>query len=132
VLAAVAFGVFGSHGLGFLVQLERHQNLTSSSSWPVTLSGYFGGIAHVRTLGRIVFVVVTIGLLLASWRGLIGWISAAGWTLLALAVTSPWLLAWYLFWPLPFAAVARDRRLLAATLFAQLLFLSHRLPQLAG
>ena len=60
------------------------------------------------------------------------WIAGAGWTLLALAVTSPWLLAWYTEWPLPFAALTRDRRLSRPRMFTQVLFLAHRIPAVAG
>jgi hypothetical protein len=132
VIAVVGFAVFGTHVIGFLVQLEKHQSLSSTSSWPLTLSGFFGGIAGVGAIGRVVFGVGVVWLLWATWRGRVHWIAGAGWALFLLAVTSPWLLAWYTFWPLPFAAVGDDRRLLGATLFAELLFLSHRLPGLAG
>jgi len=53
-------------------------------------------------------------------------VAAAGWTLLAIAVTSTWLLAWYILWPLPLAVVSRDRRLLIATLAVQALFILHQ------
>jgi hypothetical protein len=132
VVAVVGFAAFGMHVVGFLVQLEKHQSLSSTSSWPETLSGFFGSIPAVDEIGRAVFGLGVLGLLWATWRGAIGWIPATGWALLLLAVTSPWLLAWYTFWPLPFAAVGNDRRLLGATLFTELLFLSHRLPGLAG
>jgi alpha-1,6-mannosyltransferase len=132
VIAAVGFAVFGTHVIGFLVQLEKHQSLSSTSSWPETLSGLFGKIPAVGAIGRVVFGIGLVGLLWATWRGRIHWIAGAGWAILLLAVTSPWLLAWYTFWPLPFAAVSDDRRLLGATLFAEVLFLSHRLPGLAG
>jgi hypothetical protein len=137
LVAGVAIGVaglvaFGSDVLGFLIQLEKHQSLSSTQSWPETLSGFFGHVGGVDILGRVVLVVALAGLLWATWKQRIGWINAAGWAFLLLAVTSPWLLAWYTFWPLPFAAVSGDRRLLGATLFTELLFLSHRLPGLAG
>ncbi|MBV8087157.1 MAG: hypothetical protein JO247_20300, partial [Chloroflexi bacterium] len=54
-------------------------------------------------------------------------ISASGWALLATAVTSTWLQPWYLIWPLPLATIARDRRLLWATLLVQALFVIHQL-----
>jgi hypothetical protein len=137
LVAGVVIGVaglvaFGSDVLGFLIQLEKHQSLSSTQSWPETLSGFFGHVGGVDILGRVVLVVALAGLLWATWKQRIGWINAAGWAFLLLAVTSPWLLAWYTFWPLPFAAVSGDRRLLGATLFTELLFLSHRLPGLAG
>jgi hypothetical protein len=60
-----------------------------------------------------------------TWRGY-DWVAASGWTLLAITVTSPWLLAWYILWPLPLAVVVRDRRLLPATLALQALFIVHQ------
>ena len=65
-------------------------------------------------------------LMFRVWRGY-DWIAAAGWTLLAIAVTTTWLLAWYTFWALPLAAIARDRRVLVATLAVQALFLAHQM-----
>ena len=132
IVAVVGFAAFGTHVVGFLVQLEKHQSLSSTSSWPETLSGFFGHIPAADAIGRAAFALGVVGLLWATWRGSIDWIPATGWALLLLAVTSPWLLAWYTFWPLPFAAVGNDRRLLGATLFTELLFLSHRLPGIAG
>jgi hypothetical protein len=57
-------------------------------------------------------------------------VAASGWTLLAISVTSTWLLAWYILWPLPLAVVCRDRRLLAATLGVQALFVIHQISPL--
>ncbi|MDQ6914924.1 MAG: polyprenol phosphomannose-dependent alpha 1,6 mannosyltransferase MptB, partial [Actinomycetota bacterium] len=105
IVGAAGLIAFGLDVFGFLLQLEKHQSLTSTSSWPETLSGFFGHIPGVEVLGRVVLVLGVGGLLVATWRGTIGWIAAAGWALFLLAVTSPWLLAWYTFWPLPFAAV---------------------------
>jgi hypothetical protein len=39
-------------------------------------------------------------------------------------------LAWYILWPLPLAVVTRDRRLLAATLAVQGLFVVHQMAPL--
>ena len=74
-------------------------------------------------------VVIVVYLLWRTWRGY-DWIAASGWTLLAVTVTSTWLLAWYILWPLPLAVVARDRRLLVATLFVQGLFIAHQVSPL--
>jgi hypothetical protein len=130
VVAAVAVAVFGGHAFGFIAQLEQHQSLSSTLSWPNTLKGLFGASLPTNLLGRIVLIGGFLYLLWRTWRGY-DWISAIGWTLLLLAITSPWLLAWYVLWPLPFAALSRDRRVLAGTLLAQALFLSHSLPALA-
>jgi len=50
------------------------------------------------------------------------------WALLLVAASSRSLFGWYTIWPLPFAALSRDRRLLAATLFLQAIFVAHLLP----
>ena len=70
-------------------------------------------------------VVIVLHLVWRTCRGY-DWVAASGWTLLAISVTSTWLLAWYILWPLPLALVARDRRLLVATLFVQALFIAHQ------
>ena len=51
-----------------------------------------------------------------TWRGA-DWIRAAAWAGTGLLLATSWLLPWYLVWPLPLAAVARDR-LLAFLLLA--------------
>jgi hypothetical protein len=50
--------------------------------------------------------------------------------MLAIAVTTTWLLAWYTLWALPLAAVARDRRVLWATLAIQGMFIFHQFSPL--
>src|SRR5207249_2227877 len=69
-------------------------------------------------IAEAVFLLAIVWLIVRVGRG--GeWPGAGGWALLALAATSPWFLAWYTIWPLPLAALARDRRLLPATLVLQ-------------
>ena len=60
-----------------------------------------------------------------TWRGY-DWISASSWTLLVLAVSTTWLLAWYLLWALPLAVISRDRRALWGTLAVMALFVVHQ------
>jgi hypothetical protein len=50
--------------------------------------------------------------------------------MLAIAVTTTWLLAWYTVWALPLAVLARDRRVLWAALGVQALFFGHQLSPL--
>jgi hypothetical protein len=61
------------------------------------------------------------------WRGA-EWVRACGWALVAVVVTTSFLLGWYAVWPLPFAAVTRDRRLLAVTLLLQVYFVVNHIP----
>ena len=81
--------------------------------------------AAMATALKGALVVIVLHLLWRTWRGY-DWVAASGWTLLAISVTSTWLLAWYIVWPLPLALVARDRRLVVATLAVQALFIAHK------
>jgi hypothetical protein len=76
-------------------------------------------VLHVLLVAAIAYLLVRV------WRGA-DWVSGSGWALLAATVTATWMLSWYTLWALPFAAVARDRRLVAAVLLVQGLYLVHR------
>jgi hypothetical protein len=60
------------------------------------------------------------------------WVGTCGWAMVALVTTSAWFVPWYTIWPLPFAAISRDRRLLVATLVLQGFVLWNVLPRLLG
>ncbi|TML00031.1 MAG: DUF2029 domain-containing protein [Actinobacteria bacterium] len=117
-LAAVALLGFGGHALGFLGAVGEQQQLVAVHSIPAEtarLIGLHGTPSWWRDLFAAAFVAV---LLFALWRTARGadWRTAAGWTTLALLVSTAWLLPWYAIWALPLAAVSADRRLRAATL----------------
>ena len=109
---------FGVHALGFLSAVGEQQQLVATHSVPaetarlVGLSGTPSWWRHLYIAG---FLAV---LAYALWRTARGadWRVAAGWTTFALLLSTAWLLPWYAIWPLPLAAVSRDRRLCAATL----------------
>jgi hypothetical protein len=134
-VAALSFAVFGSHAFGFVPPLEHQQKLVTPHSFVSEMAGLLGSgkispadrtVMHVLLVAAIVYLVARV------WRGA-DWVSGAGWALLATAVLTTWLLAWYTLWALPFAAVGRDRRLLAAVLFIQGLYIAHRtIPLLVG
>jgi alpha-1,6-mannosyltransferase len=118
LVAAIGLIGFGSHALGFLDAVGEQQQLVASHSVPAEtarllgLSGTPSWWRHCYVAG---FVVV---LLYALWRTARGadWRVAAGWSTLALLASTAWLLPWYAIWPLPLAAVCRDRWLRSATL----------------
>ena len=86
-------------------------------SIPVTfarLTGIDEGAVRVAALAT--FGAALVWLLAWTWRGA-DWIRAAAWAGAGLLLATSWLLPWYLIWPLPLAAVARDR-LLAFLLLA--------------
>jgi hypothetical protein len=134
VLAAVVLTVivtipiFGVHGLDLIAALNRDAALVSTDSFATEIAHLFGkpGVFPIdHDLLKLALVVIVVHLLWRTWRGY-DWVAASGWTLLAIAVTSTWLLAWYTLWSLPLAVVTRDRRLLIATLAVQALFIAHQ------
>lgn len=133
-LAALALGAlagyvaFGIHGVDVVAALNRDSAFVSTDSFPTELAHLVGkpGVFPVdHDLLKAALVLIVLHLLWRTWRGY-DWVAASGWALLAISVTSTWLLAWYILWPLPLAVVTRDRRLLTATLFVQALFIAHQ------
>ncbi|MEA2466310.1 MAG: alpha,6-mannosyltransferase [Thermoleophilaceae bacterium] len=129
---AVAVVAFPGDPLGVVSVLSKQQHLVNYDSIPNVLAHAFGlhGVtAGVRTVAHAAFAVVAIALVVLVRRGY-DWVAACGWAMVAIVIASPWLLAWYTIWPLPFAAVSRDRRLLAATVALELYFVANHIPQL--
>jgi alpha-1,6-mannosyltransferase len=122
LVAALAIGAaawlgFGSHWLHAFGLAGENQGRTSHLSIPVTfarLTGIDEGAVRVAALA--IFGAALAWLLVWTWRGA-DWIRAAAWAGTGLLLATSWLLPWYLVWPLPLAAVARDR-LLAFVLLA--------------
>jgi Glycosyltransferase family 87 len=130
--ALVAYAAFGVHGIDVVAALNRDAAFVSSDSFATEIAHLFGkpGVFPVdHDLLKAALVIVVLHLLWRTWRGY-DWVAASGWTLLAISVTSTWLLAWYILWPLPLAVISRDRRLLAATLAVQGLFVLHQISPL--
>jgi alpha-1,6-mannosyltransferase len=126
--ALAGYLAFGIHGIDVVSALDRDSAFVSTDSFPNELAHLFGKpgvfpVDHDLLKGALVLIVAH--LLWRTWRGY-DWVAASGWALLAISVTSTWLLAWYILWPLPLAVVTRDRRLLVATLFVQALFIAHQ------
>jgi alpha-1,6-mannosyltransferase len=117
-LAIVGLIGFGAHAFGFLSAVGEQQQLVSTHGIPAEtarLVGLSGTPAWWRHLFLGVFLAT---FLFALWRTARGtdWRVAAGWTTLALLLSTAWLLPWYAIWPLPLAAVSGDRRLRVAAL----------------
>ncbi len=130
--AVVGYAVFGIHGIDLVAALNRDAAFVSTDSFATEIAHLLGkpGVFPVdHDLLKAALVVILLHLLWRTWRGY-DWVAASGWALLAIAVTSTWLLAWYILWPLPLAVVTRDRRLLAATLAVQALFVIHQISPL--
>jgi len=128
----LGYAVFGVHGVNIIAALNRDAAFVSTDSFATEIAHLFGkpGVFPIdHDLLKVALVLIVLHLLWRTWRGY-DWVAASGWTLLAISVTSTWLLAWYILWPLPLAVVVRDRRLLAATLVVQALFIIHQLAPL--
>ncbi len=128
VLTLVSYAIFGAHSLDVPSALKHQQSFVSSDSFPneiAHLLGYPGVFPVDRLLLRVTSVIGVLWLMWRTWRGY-EWISAAAWTLLLVAVTTTWLLPWYLLWGLPLAVLSRDRRVLWATAAVSALFIIHQ------
>ncbi|MDE3069520.1 MAG: hypothetical protein KGJ43_02200 [Acidobacteriota bacterium] len=128
----VSFIAFGPHGVDIVSVLNRDSAYVSTDSFATELAHLLGkpGVYPVdHAILKGLLAVIGVYLLWRTWRGY-DWVAAAGWVLLAITVTTTWLLAWYLIWPLPMAASSRDRRLLWAVLVIQALFVLHQISPL--
>jgi Glycosyltransferase family 87 len=130
--AVIAYAVFGVDGVNIVAALNRDAAFVSSDSFATEIAHLVGkpGVFPIdHDLLKIALVAIVLHLMWRTWRGY-DWVAASGWALLAISVTSTWLLAWYILWPLPLAVISRDRRLLVATLALQGLFIAHQLTPL--
>ncbi|MFL5898844.1 MAG: polyprenol phosphomannose-dependent alpha 1,6 mannosyltransferase MptB [Solirubrobacterales bacterium] len=128
VIAVVAHLAFGWEWLGGLGLAGENQSRTSHMSIPITAARLTGlDPGGVRLAAAILFAVLVAYLLAWTWRGG-DWIRAAAWTALALLLATAWLLPWYLLWPLPLAAISRDRPLQLLTLALTAYQLGTRIP----
>jgi hypothetical protein len=117
---------FGADALGGLNLISSNQDRSSRWSLPHrtvdALSALLSGIdrATATDIVRLVFVLLlallVIHLVMRSRRRPETWLANAGWATLGVLVASAWLVPWYLLWLLPFAALGRDKRLIAATI----------------
>ena len=109
-----------------------NQENPSYASLPATLSRELGAdidLMRGLCLGAFAFSVA----LLLRWcaRGA-DWVRAAGWAALGLLLASSYLTPWYVILPLPLAAVARDRALIACAVLVSAYLLRYQVPGLGG
>ncbi|MDX6664471.1 MAG: alpha,6-mannosyltransferase [Solirubrobacteraceae bacterium] len=117
---AVAYVGFPDHAVGLVSVLGNQPHLLTPENVPQALVNLVGLqlTSGVRLLLDVLLAGALLGLVIHVRRGG-DWIRAVGWAFVALLVTSTWITPWYLIWPLPLAAISRDRRLLAITLMLQ-------------
>lgn len=130
VVLAVSALAFSDHAAGLIHVLVKERKLVAFDGVPNEVAHLFGlpGVTHAVSLVSGALLLAAIAWLLVRVLRGGDWVSACGWALLALVTASAWFLAWYTIWPLAFAALVRDRRLLVATLAIQLYFVVNHLP----
>jgi alpha-1,6-mannosyltransferase len=128
VFAVAGYVAFGWHWLHAFGLAGENQGRTSHLSIPVTFARLTGiDEGAVRVAALVLFGVAVVWLVWKTWRGF-DWIRAAAWTGFGLLLATSWLLPWYLVWPLPLVAVARDRRLAVLLLALTAYQLGARIP----
>ena len=125
-ILAVALLAFGDRAFDFINILGTQQALNSGSSVPAQLGawlGWSGSPTPVRVVASVLGVGAIVLFVMRAWRGA-DWIEQAAWATLSLMITSSWLLAWYIIWLVPLAALGRSRAIrlgaVAMTLFVVL------------
>jgi alpha-1,6-mannosyltransferase len=123
-MAVIGLAVFGTHALDALSFLNSNQARSSRWSFPYKTAQLLGALLpgdrlDYRTASRVLYGVAFgcafLWLLWRTWRGADP-VRAAGWATFAILVASAWLVPWYVLWLLPLAAIAADRRLMAASI----------------
>jgi hypothetical protein len=102
---------FGWHWLDAFALAGENQGRTSHMSLPVTaarLTGLDPDATRIAALS--LYAALVTYLLVWTYRGN-DWVRGAAWATTGLLLATAWLLPWYLLWPLPLAALSRDRAL---------------------
>jgi alpha-1,6-mannosyltransferase len=128
VVALVGSLVFGDNWLHAFTLAGENQGRTSHMSIPITTARLTGlGADAVRICAGALYALLVAYLLIWSYRGG-DWLRAAAWATTGLLLATAWLLPWYLLWPLPAAALSRDRALQLLVLALTAFQLGARIP----
>jgi alpha-1,6-mannosyltransferase len=134
--AALALGVvggaaclgFGWHWLDAFALAGENQGRTSHLSIPTTVARITGlGDNATRAAALALYAALVVYLLVWTYRGG-DWLRATAWATTGLLLATAWLLPWYLLWPLPAAALSRDRLLQGLLLALTAYQLGARIP----
>jgi Glycosyltransferase family 87 len=119
---------FGWHWLHAFSLAGENQGHTSHLSLPTTTARIVGlGDNATRAAFATAYALLVIYLLVWTHRGG-DWLRAAAWATTGLLLATAWLLPWYLLWPLPLAALSRDRALKLLLLILTAYQLGARIP----
>jgi hypothetical protein len=114
---ALVLAVVGLVYAGHVPATSIQDRLVGPLSVPnvlAALAGQGGLTPHDRTLAHAVLALAAVGATaVVTWRR--SWLpGAAGFVMLAAVLTLGWTMPWYVWWVLPFAALARTRALAGA------------------
>jgi alpha-1,6-mannosyltransferase len=127
-IATAAYLAFGWNWLDAIGLAGENQSRTSHLSIPTTTARLTGLDPDTTRVAALALYAILITYLLArTWRGY-DWIRAAAWATAGLLLATSWLLPWYLIWPLPLAALSRDRALQLLLLALTAYQLGARIP----
>lgn len=128
VIEGLAYVGFGWEWLHAFSLAGENQGRTSYMSIPIAVARLTGlDPDAARFVALVLFLTLVFKLLLWTWRGH-DWVRASAWAALGLLLASAWLLPWYLVWPLPLAAISRDRTLQLLILALTAYQLGARIP----
>jgi hypothetical protein len=127
-LGAAAYLGFGWHWLDAFALAGENQGHTSHLSIPITAARLTGlDLDATRTAALALYAALVAYLLVWTYRDN-DWLRAAAWATAGLLLATAWLLPWYLLWPLPLAAISRDRPLKLLLLALTAYQLGARIP----
>jgi hypothetical protein len=128
VIGGAAYLGFGWNWLDAFGLAGENQGRTSHLSIPITTARLTGlDPTAVRAAALTLYAALVIYLLTWTYRGG-DWLRAAAWATFTLLIATAWLLPWYLLWPLPLAALSRDRALKLLVLALTAYQLGARIP----
>jgi Glycosyltransferase family 87 len=128
LVALGAYFPFGWNWLHAFALAGENQGRTSHMSIPITAARLTGlDPDWVRAAFLALYAALVIHLLAWTYRGG-DWLRATAWATAGLLLATAWLLPWYLLWPLPAAALCRDRALQALLLALTAYQLGARIP----
>lgn len=128
LVALVAYLAFGWSWLHAFALAGESQGRTSHMSVPITAARLTGlGPDLVRAAFLALYAALIAYLLIWTHRGG-DWLRASAWATAGLLLATAWLLPWYLLWPLPAAALSRDRLLQCLLLALTAYQLGARIP----
>jgi alpha-1,6-mannosyltransferase len=128
MIGAGAYLGFGWHWLDAIGLAGENQGRTSYMSVPITTARLTGLDPELVRAAFLAFYFAFIAWLLVWTDRGADWVRAAAWAITGLLVATAWLLPWYLLWPLPAAALSRDRPLQLLVLALTAYQLGARIP----